>query len=337
MTLPSSGAISLSQVNTELGYSSTATISLNDSAVRSLAGVSSGTISMSNLYGKSSRVSISYTFTSSTADASLNVTSISGYVAGKSNITITVNGGVYLYATSTSNAGLTLSGGQSGDTITLVNYGYIMGKGGDSPSSAGHCVPNPGYPGGPALKIGYCVTVNNTYSNAYIGGGGGGGASATTTCFKGTQLYFGTGGGGAGGGNAGNCSAGLSGGAGGGPGSSGANGAAPSCRNPAQGGGAGGGGGESSAGGGGGRIFPGSGGYGTHAGCGYGGSGGCANNAGGNGNISGGGGGWGASGGAESNSGFSVAGGAGGKAIQLNGYSVSFVSGCTARVWGSVS
>lgn len=54
MTLQSSGAISLSQVNTELGRSSTAAISLGETAVRTLAGVPSGAISMSNLYGKSS-------------------------------------------------------------------------------------------------------------------------------------------------------------------------------------------------------------------------------------------------------------------------------------------
>lgn len=43
----------MSQVNTELGRSATATISLNESAVRSLAGVPSGAISMDNLRGKS--------------------------------------------------------------------------------------------------------------------------------------------------------------------------------------------------------------------------------------------------------------------------------------------
>ena len=43
----------MSQVNTELGRSSTATISLGESAVRALAGVPSGTISMNNLRGKS--------------------------------------------------------------------------------------------------------------------------------------------------------------------------------------------------------------------------------------------------------------------------------------------
>jgi hypothetical protein len=53
MTLPASGPISLLDVNVELGYSSTATISLNDAAVRTLFGVASGQISMSDGYGKS--------------------------------------------------------------------------------------------------------------------------------------------------------------------------------------------------------------------------------------------------------------------------------------------
>lgn len=52
MTLPT-GTISMSQVNTELGRSSTASISLGESAVRALAGVPSGAISMDNLRGKS--------------------------------------------------------------------------------------------------------------------------------------------------------------------------------------------------------------------------------------------------------------------------------------------
>jgi len=52
MTLPT-GQISLSQVNTELGLSATAQIDMNMTSLRTLFGVSSGQISMSNGQGKS--------------------------------------------------------------------------------------------------------------------------------------------------------------------------------------------------------------------------------------------------------------------------------------------
>ena len=124
--------------------------------------------------GAKGRSTLSYTFASNTANASLNVTSISGYSAGKSDITITVNSGIYLYSTSTSNAGLTLTGGSSGDTITLVNNGYIMGMGG---VGGGYDDNAGGYTtakvGGTALSLGFNTTVNNTNASvvsAAIGG-----------------------------------------------------------------------------------------------------------------------------------------------------------------------
>jgi len=52
MVLPT-GAISMADLNVEIGASSTAPISLNDSLVRITAGVSSGAIAMSDLQGKS--------------------------------------------------------------------------------------------------------------------------------------------------------------------------------------------------------------------------------------------------------------------------------------------
>lgn len=55
MALPSTGAISLSQVAVELTRSASATTSLGETSVRSLAGVASGAISLSDLYGKAYR------------------------------------------------------------------------------------------------------------------------------------------------------------------------------------------------------------------------------------------------------------------------------------------
>jgi len=56
MALPSTGAISLNAVNVELNLPGTTTISLNQSSVRTLFGVASGAIRMSDGYGKSSAV-----------------------------------------------------------------------------------------------------------------------------------------------------------------------------------------------------------------------------------------------------------------------------------------
>ena len=53
MALPASGSISMNQVNVELGAAGTTQRSLNDAAVRTLFGVPSGQISMSNGWGKS--------------------------------------------------------------------------------------------------------------------------------------------------------------------------------------------------------------------------------------------------------------------------------------------
>jgi len=340
MTLPASGAISFNAINVELGTAGTTTANINQASYRTLAGVPSGTIALSNFYGKSNRAAISYTYSSNTTNASLNVTSISGYSAGTSDITITVNSGVYLYSTSTGTPGLTLSGGSSGDTITLVNNGFILGMGGaggaDGFTATGA--------GGTALQLGFNTTVNNTNGSAYIAGGGGGGGPG--------NAGGGGGAGGAAGGRTRDLPGGVGqGGAGGGPGSSGSNGtqAMVGCC----------GGFMTGGGGGGGRILPGSGGAGgdlysglaAGRGGGSGGGGGSvfsgANNQGGaggsstsagntgNGAGAGGGGGWGASGGAGRAG--SSPGAAGGKAVNLNGKTITWTSGNTTRVYGSVS
>ena len=328
MTLNSSGPISLGgatagqSVNLELGLSATATIAMNTTAVRTLAGfpTAGSQYSMSNFYGKSNTVTISYTFTTSTQNASLVMSAISGYAAGASIITITVNNGIYLWASTTGNYGLNLTGGAAGDTVTVVNNGYIMGCGG-----AGGLYTSAGA-GGPALNVGIAVniTVNNTNASAYIGGGGGGGLAGFST----------NGGGGGAGGGDGATGCGAAGGGGGAIGSVGGDGGVVSgdC-------------GNNYGAGGGGRIFPGTGGAVTKGGgaggggstnpSGGGGAGGSSNNVGGNnaGFNGAGGGGWGATGGGNG----SDPPASGGKAVNLNGKTITWTSGNTTRVWGTVS
>ncbi len=344
MTLPASGAISLSQVNTELGLASTTTISLNNSNVRTLFGKPSGTISMSDGYGKSNRASASYTFSAHTSNASLNVSGLSGYSAGSTDITVYVNSGIYLWASTTGNYALNITGASAGDKIILVNAGYIMGAGGNGATNVGVG----SSVGGPAINTPVAMNVNNT---GYIGGGGGGGGGGGST-------QLGLGGGGAGGGGGGYYSGGsyTPGGAIGATGSSGGSGTGH--------------------GGGGGRIMPGTGGAGgsgsvsnagsygsvsrfsgsgggsgggggvavsslNTSGSGTAGSGGSAGATGGNGSGSGsfgaggGGGGWGASGGSPGG-GTSYAPSAGGKAINTNGNTITWIAG-QSQVYGSVS
>jgi hypothetical protein len=336
MTTPS-GQISLNDVNVELGFAGTTLIQMNQANVRTLAGVGgSGTvISMQNLQNKTNRVAISFTFTSNSTDSTLNLSAISGYVSGKSDITVTINSGVYLYATSTGNYALAISGGTTGDTLTIVNNGFILGRGGNG----GAVSSNVGASGGPALNLGFgmsACTINNTNGSAYIAGGGGGGGGGFSTNVGGGA---GGGGGGAGAGTGGTGGSG-SGGAGGGVGASGSNGGGNSGGGggrilPGSGGGGGGGGGG--AGGGGGTSTTNNS-TGKSAGTASGGAGGSSNAGGGNaanfanGAGGGGGAGWGSSGGSSN-----VGGGSGGKAVNLNGKSLTWTSGNTTRVYGAVS
>lgn len=90
MALPSSGTISMSQVAAELGVAATG-LSLNDTRVRTLAGVPSGAISMSNLHGKSSFVAptmgIGYKY--------IYPSYLGAHIYGYSDGTVSYGGGTY--------------------------------------------------------------------------------------------------------------------------------------------------------------------------------------------------------------------------------------------------
>ena len=325
MTLPV-GTISMSQVNTELAIPATTTISLNQTNVRSLAGVPTGTISMNNLRGKSASFSYTTPISAPVQNYNLRTAMIAaGYPGtGAFNATFSIAPGVYVWSDSTSIAAFD-TGALSGGSITVTNAGFIMGKGG-----MGGARGAVGLVGGVAINLQHPMTLTN---NSNIGGGGGGGGGDATGPTGGSG-----GGGGQGGGQGGTGNPGVVGGAGGAIGASGANSA-----------GVGGGGGGRvfpgvgatnpySIGGGGVVLAPGKGGTGGGSGgvgygkppsvpaVGTGGAGGAAGVAGGQASIygGGGGGGFGASGAAGKPSPGAVPntvfpGGVSGKAINLNG------------------
>lgn len=197
-----SGTISLSNVNTELGFSPTALITMNDAAVRTLAGVPSGLISMQNLQNKSNRVA--YTITISASANNYNTYPNRGpqYDPGKSDITYSINPGVDISSTSTGSAAfLVPSEFNPADTITIVNNGVIVGRGGNG-GNGGPTNTGPGSGGGVgggALLVSRPTIVTN---NNRIAGGGGGGGGGAGRAFSppdpegGPEAYGGSGGGG---------------------------------------------------------------------------------------------------------------------------------------------
>lgn len=244
MALPASGQISLSQVNTELGLSSTALIGMGDAAVRNLFGVASGQIKMSDGYGKANQFAFSISSNQTNADIATLATN-AGW-NGSSKLVATINSGIYISSNSTGTPALTISGSFPGG-VDLINNGIIVGMGGNGGQGAGATYPgiyvgiggSAGSSGGLALSVSSAVSITN---NNTIAGGGGGGGGAAAGHNGNAYMYGGGGGGGGRSSNAANSSGGSGGTASGGAiqnaaGSSGGSGNVSS----AGGGGAGGG------------------------------------------------------------------------------------------------
>lgn len=217
MTLPASGAISFNNINVELGVAGTTQASLGQASYRTLAGVASGQISMSNFYGKSNE--FAFTISSNQTNANLRTLAVNAGWNASSKVVATISGGVYVSSNSTGTPGLTVNGSFP-NGVSLINNGFIIGMGGAGGSgqnTGGAPTANGvGAPGGLALSVSVAVTVTN---NGTIGGGGGGGGPGGPRGLSvGKDAYIVGGGGGGGGRTGATNSAGGS----GGPGPSGA-------------------------------------------------------------------------------------------------------------------
>lgn len=186
MALPASGAISLGAVNTELGVSATAARSLNDSTTRTLFGVASGGISLSNGHGKAN--AFSFTIASNQTNANLRTLAVNAGWNQSSKIVATINSGVYISSNSTGTPALTVAGPFPGGA-ELINNGHIIGMGGkggngalgfDDIYVADDWIEWTGFPGesgGPAISVSAAIYIRNNNTIAGGGGGGGGGAA----------------------------------------------------------------------------------------------------------------------------------------------------------------
>lgn len=200
MALQNSGQISILDIVGEFGGSAPHALSEYYAAASGVP--ASGQLKISDFYGKSNI--FYFTISGSANNVNLSTLATAAGWDGSAPVVVTIGSGVIIGSTSTSSPSMTISGFPSG--VTLVNNGLILGRGGDGGGgrtcSSNTCSVS-GYSGGnggDAISLGNSVSITN---NGTIGGGGGGGAGAGGSCNGPFSYGFLTTTGGGGGGGAG--------------------------------------------------------------------------------------------------------------------------------------
>lgn len=228
MALQSSGAISLGDIAGEFGGS--APHSLSEYYNKGNAPASGEIQLAEDFYGTSNRAAVNLTIASNTQNYNVytQASADAAYVAGTTDVTLTINSSVLVGSSSTGSYALTVpSNFTSGDTVSIVNNGVVIGRGGNGGSGNG----GGGGGGGNAVYIAFATSITNNSTLAGGGGGGGGGGSTRGAYVnKQYQYHGGSGGGGGAGYTAG------SGGSGGGGTSNGSSGSSGSSTSGGSGG-----------------------------------------------------------------------------------------------------
>lgn len=222
MALQASGAISLADIATEFGGSAPHSLSEYYGDGNAPA---SGAIDLANdFYGTSNRVTINLTINSHRNNYNIWNSKGSSYIAGNTDVILTINTNIRVGSGNINSFALdTGSGWSSGDTITIINNGYIRGRGGNGGRGAGtngtqdlkgttvygagQTATN-GQRGGHALRLRFATSIRNNKQIHSGGGGGGGGGSGKYLSGTVPVAIRGSGGGGGGGRNVGSGGAG---------------------------------------------------------------------------------------------------------------------------------
>lgn len=146
------------------------------------------------------RLQAAITISSNTQNYVLNTAKVAGYVAGQTDVTLTINSSIIVGSASAGSYALDVdTSWAAGDTVNIVNGGFIVGKGGNGGDggtyNCGQINATAGGAGGPALRAQRAISITN---NNIVGGGGGGGGGGNGGFFTGQPVGGGGGGGGAG-------------------------------------------------------------------------------------------------------------------------------------------
>lgn len=132
------------------------------------------------VYFGSSCITNSLTINSDTNN--YNIYNALGSPASSVSVSLTINSGVVVGSTSILQPALTTGNLPAGSSVTIINNGYIVGKGGDGGKGRTLASGLPGENGGPALEATVPTIIEN--NSIILGGGGGGGAGGGANCHE---------------------------------------------------------------------------------------------------------------------------------------------------------